>query len=573
MKKGDRVSGVIERIDFPNKGIMNVDEERLVVKNALPGQKVLAAVTKKRKGKGEGRLLEVLERSPLETAEHPCRHFGVCGGCLYQTIPYEEQLKIKEAQVRRLLDEVCESYKFEGIKPSPAAEEYRNKMEFSFGDEEKDGPLCLGMHRRGSFYDVVNADGCRIVHGDFRRILTATREYFAELGVPFYKKLRHEGYLRHLLVRRAVKTGEILAALVTTTQTDTLGEAAVRMEADAPGTGAASGAADRAALERRILDGWREKIQSLPLEGKLAGILHVRNDSLADVVQSDETQVLFGQDFFYEELLGLRFKISPFSFFQTNSLGAEVLYGTVREYIGDTAGQVIFDLYSGTGTIAQILAPVAEKVVGVEIVEEAVEAARENAARNGLSNCEFIAGDVLKVVGGLEDKPDLIVLDPPRDGVHPKALSQIIDFGVNRMVYVSCKPTSLQRDLITLQERGYRVERVCCVDMFPGTGNVETVVLLSKLNAKQHIEVELNLDELDLTAAESKATYDEIKAYVLEKYGLKVSSLYISQVKRKCGLDVGQNYNLSKKEDAKVPQCPPEKEAAIMEALKHFQMI
>ena len=573
MKKGDRVSGVIERIDFPNKGIMNVDEERLVVKNALPGQKVLAAVTKKRKGKGEGRLLEVLERSPLETAEHPCRHFGVCGGCLYQTIPYEEQLKIKEAQVRRLLDEVCESYKFEGIKPSPAAEEYRNKMEFSFGDEEKDGPLCLGMHRRGSFYDVVNADGCRIVHGDFRRILTATREYFAELGVPFYKKLRHEGYLRHLLVRRAVKTGEILAALVTTTQTDTLGEAAVRMEADAPGTGAASGAADRAALERRILDGWREKIQSLPLEGKLAGILHVRNDSLADVVQSDETQVLFGQDFFYEELLGLRFKISPFSFFQTNSLGAEVLYGTVREYIGDTAGQVIFDLYSGTGTIAQILTPVAEKVVGVEIVEEAVEAARENAARNGLSNCEFIAGDVLKVVGSLEDKPDLIVLDPPRDGVHPKALSQIIDFGVNRMVYVSCKPTSLQRDLITLQERGYRVERVCCVDMFPGTGNVETVVLLSKLNAKQHIEVELNLDELDLTAAESKATYDEIKAYVLEKYGLKVSSLYISQVKRKCGLDVGQNYNLSKKEDAKVPQCPPEKEAAIMEALKHFQMI
>ena len=573
MKKGDRVSGVIERIDFPNKGIMNVDEERLVVKNALPGQKVLAAVTKKRKGKGEGRLLEVLERSPLETAEHPCRHFGVCGGCLYQTIPYEEQLKIKEAQVRRLLDEVCESYKFEGIKPSPAAEEYRNKMEFSFGDEEKDGPLCLGMHRRGSFYDVVNADGCRIVHGDFRRILTATREYFAELGVPFYKKLRHEGYLRHLLVRRAVKTGEILAALVTTTQTDTLGEAAVRMEADAPGTGAASGAADRAALERRILDGWREKIQSLPLEGKLAGILHVRNDSLADVVQSDETRVLFGQDFFYEELLGLRFKISPFSFFQTNSLGAEVLYGTVREYIGDTAGQVIFDLYSGTGTIAQILAPVAEKVVGVEIVEEAVEAARENAARNGLSNCEFIAGDVLKVVGGLEDKPDLIVLDPPRDGVHPKALSQIIDFGVNRMVYVSCKPTSLQRDLITLQERGYRVERVCCVDMFPGTGNVETVVLLSKLNTKQHIEVELNLDELDLTSAESKATYEEIKAYVLEHTGLKVSHLYIAQVKQKYGIIERENYNKPKSENAKQPKCPPEKEAAITEALKFFGMI
>ena len=569
MKKGDRVSGVIERIDFPNKGIMNVDEERLVVKNALPGQKVLAAVTKKRKGKGEGRLLEVLERSPLETAEHPCRHFGVCGGCLYQTIPYEEQLKIKEAQVRRLLDEVCETYKFEGIKPSPAAEEYRNKMEFSFGDEEKDGPLCLGMHRRGSFYDVVNADGCRIVHGDFRRILTATREYFAELGVPFYKKLRHEGYLRHLLVRRAVKTGEILAALVTTTQTDTLGEAAVRMEA-ASGAGAASGAADRAALERRILDGWREKIQSLPLEGKLAGILHVRNDSLADVVQSDETQVLFGQDFFYEELLGLRFKISPFSFFQTNSLGAEVLYGTVREYIGDTAGQVIFDLYSGTGTIAQILAPVAEKVVGVEIVEEAVEAARENAARNGLSNCEFIAGDVLKVVGGLEDKPDLIVLDPPRDGVHPKALSQIIDFGVNRMVYVSCKPTSLQRDLITLQERGYRVERVCCVDMFPGTGNVETVAVLSRKSAtKTFIPVTVSPKDMGLDEAKAQPTYENIRKYVKETHGLTVSTLNIAQMKAECGLEMECDRSGGKQQ----PKCPPEKREAILDAFRHFGMI
>ena len=586
MKKGDRVSGVIERIDFPNKGIMNVDEERLVVKNALPGQKVLAAVTKKRKGKGEGRLLEVLERSPLETAEHPCRHFGVCGGCLYQTIPYEEQLKIKEAQVRRLLDEVCESYKFEGIKPSPAAEEYRNKMEFSFGDEEKDGPLCLGMHRRGSFYDVVNADGCRIVHGDFRRILTATREYFAELGVPFYKKLRHEGYLRHLLVRRAVKTGEILAALVTTTQTDTLGEAAVRMDAGAPGRGAAVEPEDRAALECRILDGWREKIQSLPLEGKLAGILHVRNDSLADVVQSDETRVLFGQDFFYEELLGLRFKISPFSFFQTNSLGAEVLYGTVREYIGDTAGQVIFDLYSGTGTIAQILAPVAEKVVGVEIVEEAVEAARENAARNGLSNCEFIAGDVLKVVGGLEDKPDLIVLDPPRDGVHPKALSQIIDFGVNRMVYVSCKPTSLQRDLITLQERGYRVERVCCVDMFPGTGNVETVVLLShkKPDSYIHIDVEFGegegkipVDKIVQRAEKYKpkerVTYKRIKEYVLEKYGFKVHTAYIAEVKRSLGLPMYDAPNAV--EELKQPRKhpTPEKVEAIKDALHYFAVI
>ena len=300
----------------------------------------------------------------------------------------------------------------------------------------------------------------------------------------------------------------------------------------------------------------------------------MRNDSLADVVQSDETQVLFGQDFFYEELLGLRFKISPFSFFQTNSLGAEVLYGTVREYIGDTAGQVIFDLYSGTGTIAQILAPVAEKVIGVEIVEEAVEAARENAARNGLSNCEFIAGDVLKVVGGLEDKPDLIVLDPPRDGVHPKALSQIIDFGVNRMVYVSCKPTSLQRDLITLQERGYRVERVCCVDMFPGTGNVETVVLLSKgeIDSKK-VRVEFSLEDMDMSGFQNDATYSQIKERVLQQTGLKVSSLYIAQIKQKHGIIERENYNKPKSENTRQPKCPPEKEAAITEALKYFGMI
>ena len=486
----------------------------------------------------------------METEENRCPHFGICGGCVCQSIPYEEQLKIKEQQIKTLLDSVCQDYVFEGIKGSPIHEGYRNKMEFSFGDEYKDGPLALGMHKRGSFHDVVNVDHCKIVHEDFTKILTATREYFAEKKVPFYKKLKHEGFLRHLLVRRAVKTGEILVALVTSTQTEGLNES-----------------------EEMLIRGWKETLLGLDLEGSYAGILQIHNDSLADVVQSDETLVLYGQEYFYEELLGLKFRISPFSFFQTNSLGAEVLYETARGYVGDTRDKVVFDLYSGTGTIAQILAPVAAKVVGVEIVEEAVEAAKQNAAANGLDNCEFIAGDVLKVVGTLKDKPDLIVLDPPRDGVHPKALDQIIDFGVDHMVYISCKPTSLVRDLVVLQERGYQVERAAAIDMFPSTGNVETVVLLSKLKVDHHIEIELKMDELDLTAAESKATYDEIKAYVLNKYGLKVSQLYIAQIKRKCGIIERKNYNVSKKEDAKVPQCPPEKEAAIMDALKHFQMI
>ena len=444
-------------------------------------------------------------------------------------------------------------YQYDGIKASPLTNSYRNKMEFSFGDEIKDGPLALGMHKRGSFYDIVTVDQCLLVHEDCCRILRATLDYFKEKNVSFLKKTSHQGYLRHLLVRRGMRTGEILADLVTTTQT------------------ADSWAGKE--TEEELLEGWKQILLALPLSGSFAGILHTKNDSLADAVLNDGTDVLYGQDYFYEELLGLKFKITPFSFFQTNSLGAEVLYDTVRQYIGDTSGQMVFDLYSGTGTIAQILVPVAEHVTGVEIVEEAVEAARENAALNGLSNCDFIAGDVLKVLDTLEGQPDLIVLDPPRDGIHPKALPKIIRYGVDRMVYVSCKPTSLARDLIVLQAGGYRVERMALVDMFPFTGHVETVVLLSKLKVDHHIEIELKMDELDLTAAESKATYDEIKAYVLNKYGLKVSQLYIAQIKRKCGIIERKNYNVSKKEDAKVPQCPPEKEAAIMDALKHFQMI
>lgn len=275
-----------------------------------------------------------------------------------------------------------------------------------------------------------------------------------------------------------------------------------------------------------------------------------------------------------EELLGLKFKITPFSFFQTNSLGAEVLYETAREYIGETDGRKVFDLYSGTGTIAQILAPAAEHVTGVEIIEEAVEAAKVNAAQNGLTNCDFIAGDVLKVLDTLEERPDLIVLDPPRDGIHPKALPKIIDhYGCEKMIYISCKPTSLARDLVVLQAKGYEVTRVCCVDMFPGTTHVETVVLLSRKTPDDTIEVDLDLDELDITAAESKATYQEIKDYVLKEFGLKVSTLYISQIKRKCGIDVGEHYNISQKENQKVPQCPKEKEDAIRAALEHFAMI
>ena len=546
MKKGQIYEGIIERVDFPNKGIVFVPEEEqyVIVKNGIPGQKIRFMINKFKRGNAEGRLLEVLEKSPLETREPVCSIFPACGGCMYQTMPYEEQVKMKEGQIRRIMDPVVKGeYLFEGVKHSPKEFHYRNKMEFSFGDEFKDGPLSLGLHKKGSTYDVLTAGDCQLVHEDMDKILLCVLNYFKERNVSYYKKMQHVGYLRHLLLRRGDTTGEILVNLVTTTQ------------------------------EEYDLTPLVEELLALELEGKIVGILHILNDSLSDVVKSDETRILYGRDFFYEKLLGLEFKITPFSFFQPNSKGAEVLYETVREYIGDIDNQVVFDLFSGTGTIGQVLAPVAKKVIGVEIIEEAVEAAKENAVRNGLSNCKFIAGDVFKVLDEIEEKPDVIVLDPPRDGIHPKALPKILNYGVDKIVYISCKMTSLARDLEMMQLAGYRVEKMTAVDQFCETVHVETVVLLSQQKPDDTIEIDLDLDELDATSAELKATYQEIKDYVLKEFGLKVSSLYISQVKRKCGIEVGENYNLSKSENARVPQCPKEKEDAIKAALKYYAMI
>lgn len=565
MKKGQIRTGVVRNVKFPNRAMVVLEplegaadgEEICEVKGALPGQKVSVVVTKVRKGKGEGRLKEILEKSPIETVgveNGGCPHFNICGGCSYISMPYEESLKIKENQVRELLEPVLSKQQsvcqIEPIRQSPVYYGYRNKMEFTFGDEVKDGPLALGMHKKGSFYDIVTVDGCRLVDDDYSAILRETLYYFEEKKTPFYHRYTHEGYLRHLLVRRASRTGEILAALVTTTQ----------QEVD--------------------LESWKERLLSLTLNGKFAGILHITNDSMSDAVKCDSSEILYGRDYFYEELLGLKFRISTFSFFQTNTCGAEVLYETAREYVGSLvkeegkADSIVYDLYSGTGTIAQLMAPVAKKVIGVEIVEEAVVAARENAKQNGLENCEFIAGDVLKVLDEIEEKPDFIILDPPRDGVHPKALSRIIGYGVEKLVYISCKPTSLARDLEIFIANGYEVQRCVPVDQFPWTTGIETVVLLSKgeVDSKK-IRVEFSLEDMDMSEFQDGATYPQIKEYVLEHTGLKVSNLYISQIKRKCGIGVGKNYNLPKSEDSRQPQCPQEKEKAIREAFKYFGMI
>ena len=603
MKKGQIAEGNVTTVEFPNKGIVMTDEgERVIVKNTIPGQRVSFAVNKVRKGKAEGRLLETVKKSPRETAD-TCRHFGQCGGCTYQSLPYEEQLKIKETQVRGMIEQAigdaC-AYEFLPIRHSPRVLAYRNKMEFSFGDEYKDGPLALGMHKRGSFYDIVTVEDCRIVDGDFRAILMATLIYFREQEISFYHRLRHTGYLRHLLVRKAVKTGEILVDLISTTQ-DWRNVQEQEQEPDERAKIAAAllekqGRCPHAGTvneekEKQLLAGWKDVLLALSLEGTLKGVLHTKNDSVADVVKNEGTEVLFGQDYFYEELLGLRFQISPFSFFQTNSLGAEVLYSTAREFIlGDNpdmlADKTVYDLYSGTGTIAQMLAPVCKKVVGVEIIEEAVEAAKENAALNHLYNCEFLAGDVLKVLDTIEERPDYIVLDPPRDGIHPKALEKIINYGVDHMIYISCKPTSLARDLEVLLARGYVVDKVQCVDMFPNTVHVETVVLLSHKKADSYIHIDVEFGEgegkipVDSIAKRAEAykpkekvTYKMIKEYIEAKYGFKVHTAYIAEVKRDLGLPMYDAPNAV--EELKQPRKhpTPEKVEAIKDALRYFAVI
>lgn len=417
---------------------------------------------------------------------------------------------------------------------------------------------------------------CEIVDADYRLILQTVRDYFARAKVSFFHRMSHEGYLRHLLVRKASRTGEILVALVTTSQDPWQGEMAVEGSLDADA----------------LITGFKDLLLSLEQDGKLvgkfAGILHITNDSIADVVQSDRTELLYGQEFFYEELLGLKFKISTFSFFQTNSYSAEVLYQTARDYVGDLGGsdKTVFDLYSGTGTIAQLMAPAAGKVIGVEIVEEAVEAAKKNAAANGLDNCEFIAGDVLKVLDEVEEKPDMIILDPPRDGIHPKALPKIIAYCVDHIVYISCKPTSLVRDLEVFLENGYRVDKAVAVDQFPWTANVETVVLLSHKKADSYIHIDVEFGEgegkipVDSIAKRAEAykpkekvTYKMIKEYIEAKYGFKVHTAYIAEVKRNLGLPMYDAPNAV--EELKQPRKhpTPEKVEAIKDALRYFAVI
>jgi len=382
-----------------------------------------------------------------------CRHNESCGGCIYQGMPYQDQIILKGKEVLRLLDEKGIIYgKYLGIEGSPKRTAYRNKMEYTFGDEVKNGEMTLGMHKKGRFMSIVTVDECQLVDPDFNEILKAALNFCREKGYDFYHKKSHLGLMRNLIIRKGEHTGELLVNAVTTSQQTFDGEA------------------------------FADIMRALPLQNTIVGILHTINDHIADFVYNDQLRIIWGRDYYVEEIMTLKFKVSAFSFFQTNILAVEKLYTEALSLIKDLDGKTVFDLYCGTGTITQTLALRAKKVIGVELVEEAVEAARENARMNGLENCEFIAGDVLDVLDRLEDKPEVIVLDPPRMGVHPKAFEKILNYRVKQIIYISCNPKSLVENLSSAQDSGYKIASVKAYDNFPNTKHIEAVCLIERVS-------------------------------------------------------------------------------------------
>ena len=458
MKKGNIVKGKVIDINFGDRGIASFtaedgNEYKVAISGALIGSENEILITKKKHDRYEGRVINKLVKSEDEI-ESLCPHFPTCGGCTYQNLKYEKELEMKYNQVKNIMlwnrVDIPEE-KWEGIQASPDEYAYRNKMEFSFGNEVKDGPITLGMHKKGSMHDIVPVTSCNIVDTDFTDILKYTLNYAKDKNLSFYHKMSHEGFLRHLVIRKGINTNDILVNIVTTS------------------------------TKEDDLTDFLEGLKNLKLKGTLKTVMHTVNDKVSDIVVAESTKLLYGEEFITDELLGLKFKISPFSFFQTNTHGAEKLYSIVREYVGDAKGKTVFDLYCGTGTIGMIASKEASKVIGVEIIKEAVDMANENRKLNNIDNAEFIAGDVKEVIKNLDTNPDIIILDPPRDGIHKDAIKDVIDFNAKEIVYVSCNPKSLARDLVILTEAGYDIKKIRCMDMFPHTHHVETVCSLSKI--------------------------------------------------------------------------------------------
>ena len=536
-KKNEQHPLRIEGYGSAGEGGARLEGQAVFVKGALAGEICQVQLLKVGKSAAWGRVTQVL--TPVPGRQSPdCPRYPRCGGCQLRHMTYAEELRFKRQKVQDALQRIGGwTGRVEKIHGAEAPDRYRNNIQFPVAD----GPR-VGFFRARS-HEVIDAEDCLLQPLAATRLREAFKLWMERYQVPAYDERVHGGLIRHFYVR-VNQRGQSLCAVI------------------ANGTD---------------LPHQEELVQALRrAEPDLAGVVLSVNQEKTNVILGKTHRCLWGRDYLEDTLCGLTFRLSVPSFYQVNREQAEVLYGRALAFAGLTGRETVLDLYCGIGTITLVMARQAGRAIGAEVIPAAVEDAKANAARNGVTNAEFLCADAAQAAQTLADRglrPDVICVDPPRKGLAPAVIDAIVQMAPQRLVYVSCDPATLARDVKRMEEQGYVLQRAEAVDLFPRTAHVETVCLLSKLQSKEHIEIEVKMDELDLTSAESKATYDEIKAYVLEKHGLKVSSLYISQVKRKCGLDVGQNYNLSKKEDAKVPQCPPEKEAAIMDALKHFQMI
>ena len=537
LEKGSIYTAVIDGYSSEGLGIARVNGAVVFVPHAVRGEEIDLRITKVMKTSCAGEIVKIHDPSP-ERMEPECPYAGKCGGCAYRHLTYPEELWAKRQRVQDALTRIGGlDLTVEEILGAKNPEHYRNKSQYPVGADGSIGFFQARTHK------VVPIRRCLIQTEAADRTAQAVGEWMHRYKISAYDETTGKGLVRHVCVRVNRKGESLCCVVVNGNKVPREPELAAYVTAAVPHT---------------------------------VGVLLNSNTRRGNVILGDKYRTLFGRNYLVDTLCGLEFKLSMPSFYQVNRDQAEVLYGKALEFAGLTGNETVLDLYCGIGTITLCLAKAAKRVIGAEIVPPAIRDAKENALRNHIENAEFFCGDAADIAAKLESdglRPDVVTVDPPRKGLAPEVIASVAAMGPEKVVYVSCDPATLGRDVKIFREFGYEAKRAAAVDMFPGTAHVETVCLLSKLQSKEHIEIEVKMDELDLTSAESKATYDEIKAYVLEKHGLKVSSLYISQVKRKCGLDVGQNYNLSKKEDAKVPQCPPEKEAAVMEALKYFQMI
>jgi len=546
MKKNDKFVITIEDMSEDGAGIGKLDGYIWFVKDALIGDVIEASAMKMKKNYGFARLVRVIEPAPGRV-EARCPVARACGGCQMQELDYAEQLKFKEKKVYNHLKRIggMEEIPMEPIIGMEHPWRYRNKAQFPIGTG-KDGQPIAGFYagRTHSLIPVPELD-CLLGCEENKDLLRVILDFMKEFGISAYDENLHKGLVRHALLRKGFSSDELMVCLVINGNKLPHAEQLV------------------------------ERLLALPM--KVTSISLSINKEKTNVIMGTEIINLYGPGYITDKIGNIEYRISPLSFYQVNPVQTERLYGTALEFADLSGGETVWDLYCGIGTISSFLAQKAGKVYGVEIIPEAIDDARANAERNGIKNVEFFVGKAEEVLPEQYEKnqvyADVIVVDPPRKGCDSVCLDTILKMAPKKVVYVSCDSSTLARDVKYLCENGYEVKRVRPVDMFPMSGHVETVCLLSKLNAKQHIEINLDMDELDLTDAEKKATYQEIKDYVLEHSGLKVSSLYIAQVKQQCGIIERENYNKPKSEDAKQPQCPPDKEKAIKEALKHFGMI